>query len=558
VFKTVAEIRDYAVWEMVKGMWSKAQWVLPGVVAGLISKARTGTFDYYVCAGVVMATILLRYTLPRAVWQPPRHPPRHPKDLPMDHAGAGLSDGASPPAFDIVAMFKQRLGENYQLHAQYINPAWAKVTQLIGYDKIWAKAEGCYLWDTDGQRTLDCVSGFCVSNIGHNHPLVRQALRHTLSEALPNLLQLDCGLLAGLLAEALVQRIPWLDMVFFANSGSEAIEAAIKFARASTGRPRILYADGSYHGVTYGALSVTGHPMWRTGFAPLVPETSAVPFGDAAALETELAKGNVAGVVLEPIQVGAGILVPDDTYLPRVQALCRQHQALFVLDEIHTGCGRTGPFLASEHWQLEPDVICLSKGLSGAMVPVAAVVTRKEVIKGVFSRLDRSCVHASTFMGNNLAMVSGLATLHILETEHLFARCHAMGEYLMQSLAPFKEHYEFVKDVRGRGLLVGVEFGEPTSFFLRQAWALMHKINPGLFAQAFTMPLLAEHRILTQVAGHNENVLKVAPALVVTKDDIDYFTQSLDSVLKSAHAFPGPFWDVSRRLGRNALFSGAE
>jgi ornithine--oxo-acid transaminase len=554
MFKNVVEMRDNDLWEMVKWIWSKTQPVLPGVVAGLISKAQTGTFDYYVFAGVVMATIILMYTLPRAVWRPTRHPTLHHQDLNIDHAGYGLGDGEYQPAFDIVGIFKQRLGENYKLHAKYINPAWAKVTQLIGYDKTWAKAEGCYLWDTDGQRTLDCVSGFCVSNIGHNHPIVRHALRNTLSESLPNLIQLDCALLSGLLAEALVQRIPWLDMVFFANSGSEAIDAAIKFARASTNRQRILYADGSYHGVTYGALSVTGHTMWRKGFEPLVPDTIAVPFGDTEALETEFANGNVAGVFMEPIQVGAGIIVPDDTYLPRVQDLCRQHKALFVMDEIHTGCGRTGTFLASEHWQLEPDVICLSKGLSGAMVPVSAVVTRKEVIKGVFSRLDRSCVHASTFMGNNLAMVSGLATLHILETENLYARCREMGEYLVKSLAPFKEQYELVKDVRGRGLLVGVEFGEPTSFFLRQAWSMMHKINPGLFAQAFTMPLLEEHRILTQVAGHNENVLKVAPALVVTKEDIDYFTQSLDSVLKSAHSFPGPFWEVSRRLGMNTLF----
>src|SRR6185369_11747119 len=157
----------------------------------------------------------------------------------------------TPPlmAFDIVGTFKQRLGENYKLHAKFINPAWAKVTQLIGYDKTWAKAEGCYLWDTDGQRTLDCVSGFCVSNIGHNHPVVRQALRDALAESFPNLIQLDCSLPSGLLAEARVQRIPWLDMVYFGNSGSESIEAAIKFARASTGKQRILYADHSYHGV---------------------------------------------------------------------------------------------------------------------------------------------------------------------------------------------------------------------------------------------------------------------------------------------------------------------
>lgn len=457
-------------------------------------------------------------------------------------------------AFDVVSLFKQRNGENYKLHAKYINPAWARVTQLIGYDKVWAKAEGAYLWDRDGQRTLDCVSGFCVSNIGHNHPVVRKALQDALGETLPNLIQLDCALLPGLLAEALVQRIPWLDMVFFANSGSEAIEAAIKFARASTGRQRVLYADHSYHGVTYGALSVTGHAMWREGFEPLVPDTAAVPYGDADALEKAMAKGDVAGVLMEPIQVGAGIIIPPDGYLQRVQELCRKHKTAFIMDEIHTGLGRTGTFLASEQWKLEPDILCLSKGLSGEMVPVSAVVTRKEIIKGVYSRLDRSCVHASTFMGNNLAMISGLATLHVLETENLLARCRDMGAYLIQSLTALKSKYELIKDVRGRGLLCGVEFGEPKSFFLRQAWSMMHKMHPGLFAQAFTIPLMEEHRILTQVAGHNEDVLKVAPALVVTKEDIDYFTKSLESCLKAAHSFPGPFWEVSKRLAKNAIF----
>ncbi len=424
---------------------------------------------------------------------------------------------------------------------------------MIGYDKVYTKAEGCHLWDKSGKRYLDCVSGFCVSNIGHNHPVVRQALREALTQSLPNLIQLDCSLLSGLLAESLVRRIPWLDMVFFANSGSEAVEAAIKFARCATGRQRMLYAHGSYHGVTYGALSVTGHRMWRDGFEPLVPQTEAVPFGDAEAIEKKLRQGNVAGVLLEPIQVGAGVIVPPEGYFSSIHRLCQQHGAVFIMDEIHTGIGRTGTFLASEHWGIEPDVVCLSKGLSGGLVPVSAVVTRKDIINKVYSRLDRSCVHASTFMGNNLAMIAGLATLHVLDTEHLIARCRELGDYLYQSLMPLKQKYELVKAVRGCGLLIGVELGEPTSFALRQTWRMMHTINPGLFAQAFTIPLMEDYGILSQVAGHNEDVLKVAPALVVARDDIDYFVRSLDRVLESAHSFPGPFWDLGKRLTTHAL-----
>ncbi len=455
--------------------------------------------------------------------------------------------------FDILDLFQERLGENSKLHSKYINPAWVKSMQLIGYDRIYTRAEGCYLWDEKGRRYLDCISGFCVSNIGHNHPVVRQALAETLGESLPNMIQLDVPLLPGLLAEALVRRIPWLDMVFFANSGSEAIEAALKFARCVTKRPRILYADHSYHGVTYGALSVTGHRMWREGFGPLLPETKAVPFNDADALERELATGNVAAVILEPIQVGAGIILPSDDYLPHVQDLCRKHKAILIFDEIHTGLGRTGTFLAAEHWGVEPDIVCLSKGLSASMVPVSALVTREEIMRGVFSRLDRSEIHATTFGGNNLAMVSGLAALAVLDRDDLLAGCREMGAYLLQSLKPFTEKYELVKAVRGKGLLAGVEFAEPKSFMLRNAWTLMHKINPGLFAQAFTIPLLEKHAVLTQVAGANQDVLKVAPSLVVTREDIDWFVAALDEVLASAHKFPGPFWEVAKSLAKNAL-----
>ena len=460
---------------------------------------------------------------------------------------------APEPTFDLLGLFQSRLGENYRLHAQYINPSWARVAQLIGYDKVYQRAEGCWLFDTEGNRYLDLVSGFCVSNLGHNHPTVREALRQLLSAPLPNLLQLDCSLLSGLLAEELVRRIPWLEMVFFGNSGSEAIEAALKFARCATGRERILHADGSYHGVTFGALSVTGHPMWREGFGALLPGVGSVPFNDPDALDKELRAGDVAAVILEPIQVGAGIIMPSDDYFPQVQRLCRKHGALLVFDEVHTGFGRTGTFLAAEHWNVEPDLVCLSKGLSGGLVPVSAVVTRRKIMTAVFSRLDRCKVHVSTFGKNNLAMAAALAALHVLDHEKLLSRCREAGDQLLGLLRPLRERYELVKDVRGKGLLVGVEFGEPRSAFLKKAWSLMHRLNAGLFGQAFTLPLMERHHMLTQVAGHNEDVLKIAPALVIGQGEIASFVAALDEVLAAAHRFPGPFWEAGFRLLKNAI-----
>jgi ornithine--oxo-acid transaminase len=187
------------------------------------------------------------------------------------------------------------------------------------------------------------------------------------------------------------------------------------------------------------------------------------------------------------------------------------------------------------------------------MVPVSAVVTRKEIMQSVFSRLDRSEVHATTFGGNNLAMVSGLATLAVLDGEDLLARCREMGAYFLQSLQPLMRRYELVKAVRGKGLIMGVELGEPESFELRQAWTLMHMINRGLFAQALTIPLLEKHAVLAQVAGSNQDVLKIAPSLVITREDVDWFIRALDEVLASAHKFPGPFWEVTKSLAKNAF-----
>jgi acetylornithine/succinyldiaminopimelate/putrescine aminotransferase len=460
--------------------------------------------------------------------------------------------GSAPP-FDLLGLFQSRLGENYKLHAKYINPSWARVAQLIGYDKVYQRAEGCWLFDTEGNRYLDLVSGFCVSNVGHNHPTVRDALTQLLSAPLPNLVQLDCSLLSGLLAEELVRRIPWLEMVYFGNSGSEAIETALKFARCATGRERVLHAEGSYHGVTFGALSVTGHPMWREGFGALLPGVGAVPFNDPAALEKELRSEDVAAVILEPIQVGAGIIMPSDDYFPQVQRLCHKYGALLLFDEVHTGFGRTGTFLAAEHWKVEPDIVCLSKGLSGGLVPVSAVVTRRKIMTSVFSRLDRCKVHVSTFGKNNLAMAAALAALHVLDHEKLLVRCREAGDHLLGLLRPLRDRYELVKDVRGKGLLVGVEFGEPRSTFLKQAWSLMHRLNAGLFGQAFTLPLMERHHMLTQVAGHNEDVLKVAPALVIGRDEIASFVVALEDVLAAAHRFPGPFWEAGFRLLKNAI-----
>ena len=238
------------------------------------------------------------------------------------------------------------------------------VLQTIGYDVGFRAGQGQYLFDRKGERYLDLLSGWGVFAIGRNHPVLRDALKAVLGSDLPNLIQMDVSVLSGVLAERLLKYTPWLDKVFFSNSGAEAVEAAIKFARCATGRPEIVYADHAFHGLSYGALSLTGDPMFRNGFGAMLPGCREVPFNDLAALERALAGKQVAAFIVEPIQ-GKGVNLPDDGYLAGAQALCRRYGTLFVCDEIQTGLGRTGRFLALEHWGLEPDMVLIAKALSG-------------------------------------------------------------------------------------------------------------------------------------------------------------------------------------------------
>jgi len=352
---------------------------------------------------------------------------------------------------DIKGIIGRREGENYELHRKYLNPLLARVLSIIGYDVVYVRGEGPWLYDADGNRYLDFLSGYSVFNLGRNHPVVKAALMEVLELDRPNLVQMDCPLLAGLLAERLLEvtkrAFPDLGRVFFTNSGTEAVEGALKFARAATGRPRFLHLEHSFHGLTLGALSVNGDAYFRDGFGELLPAT-AVPMNDLKALERELKKGDVACFIVEPIQ-GKGVYVPEDGFLPGAQELCRRYGALFVLDEVQTGFGRTGRFFCGEHWGLSPDIVTVAKTLSGGYVPVGAIIARPEVHRRVFRSLERAVVHSNTFGMNELAMAAGLAALEVLEEERLVARAAELGKRFRAGLLKLQEKYEMVTDVRG-------------------------------------------------------------------------------------------------------------
>jgi ornithine--oxo-acid transaminase len=423
-------------------------------------------------------------------------------------------------------------GEDYELYARSINPQFMRVLRTIGFDRVWARGEGQYLYDSEGNRFLDLVGGFGMFNVGRNNARVRAALVEALELETPGSVQLGVSLLPGLLAEELLRRTPArLARVLFTSSGTESVEAALKLARCATGRSRVVSTRGGFHGLTLGSLSASADEHFTERFGPLLPDFSYVAFGDVDALESELRREDVALFLVEPVQ-GHGVYLPAPGYFERAQELCRRYGTLFAVDEVQTGLGRTGKLFAFEHWNLEPDLVTVAKSLSGGYVPVGALLMSQRVYDGVFDSLEHSVSHGSTFAPNDLAMAAGLATLAELDDTQLVERTARLGEVLLERTLPFVERFEVVHDVRGLGLLWAMEFAEPDGGSL--AWRAAERVRSGLFAQLVVVPLFTRHRILSQVAGHELPVLKAIPPLVLGENDIDDFATALDDVIGKA------------------------
>lgn len=438
------------------------------------------------------------------------------------------------------------------LAERHINPAFVRVLKMLGYDKTYARAEGAYLYDDEGHRYIDCLSGYATFACGRNHPVIRDTIRQAMDLDLPNLLSMGLASLSGLLARELVATAPpGLETVFFTSSGSEGVETALKYARAATGKSRIIHCDRSFHGLTLGALSVNGNAPFKEGFGSLLPTTT-IPYNSLDALDRELSSGDVAGFIVEPIQ-GEGVFMPTAEFLPGALELCRRRGVVFIADEVQTGLGRTGRMWACEHWGIEPDILITAKALSGGYVPVGAVLARSWIHHKVFSSLDRCVVHSSTFSENDLAMAAGLATLKVLHDEQLVERAARLGEALMNGLRAIGQRHEMFGEVRGKGLMIGIEFCPPESRMLKMGWNLLHKLNPTLFCQVMLVPLFNEHRILAQVAGHNLDVIKLLPPLVISPEDVQDIVEACDEVMAAAHHFPGPVWEIGKRLASSAM-----
>ena len=449
-------------------------------------------------------------------------------------------------------------GRQYELHERHLNPAFVRMIRTIGFDKNYVRGEGAWLFDGEGQRYLDLLTGWGVFALGRNHPRVKAILEQILSRNMPNLVRMECSLLAGLVAEKLTYHAcadSGLDLtrVFFCNSGAETIEAAIKFARCYTQKPRILFCDHAFHGLTVGALSLNGSDFFRERFGNLMPDTAKVPFNDLAALEKALHGKDTAAFVVEPVQ-GKTCSVAADGYLAEAGRLCRKAGALLVTDEVQCGLGRTGKWFAYQHWpDVEPDIVCVAKALSGGYVPVGAVIAAPRIMDSVFDGMERCVIHSNTFGQNDLAMAAALATLQVMEDEQLPDNAAQLGAKAIARLTEIGKTCPFVLEVRGKGMMFGIDFQRPKGDFrLKAAWDALHLLNEGVFSQTVILPLLHEHQILAQVAGYHTELIKFLPPLNIGEEDLDYFLFAIQDVLDGLQRIPGSTWNTVRTLAKGA------
>lgn len=426
------------------------------------------------------------------------------------------------------------------LHSRYLNASLVTLFSLINFDTQFVEASGVSVYDAQGNEYLDFLGAYGALNLGHNHPELLTALQRV--QSLPNLLQASMNGLAAALAHNLAHLAPGnLQRSFFCNSGAEAVEGALKLARIATGRQKFIYCHNSFHGKTFGALSVTGRDKYQAPFKPLVNECVGIPFGDLAALQQQLSSREAAAFILEPIQGEGGILEPPAGYLTRAKKLCAQYGTLLIADEVQTGFGRTGTFFACEAEDLVPDILCLAKSLGGGVMPMGAYMTGDDVWRKAYGKMEKALLHTSTFGGNTAACAAALKTIEVILKDDLCRQAKEKGDYFMAQLRKLKEKYPLLKDVRGRGLMIGLEFQQPESDGKKYSFKItMNVVNK--LAQEYMGSLVAgelfnKHRIITAYTLNNPNVIRLEPPLIVNKEQMDRVLNALEEVLANHTGF---------------------
>jgi len=394
--------------------------------------------------------------------------------------------------------------------ARHVNPSFARLVKFMGIEGIESHAQGCLVFDTDGNDYLDCLGGFGVFNLGHRPEKVIQAVQDQLakmplsSKLLFNAPQAE---LASLLAEI---SPPGLEYCFFCNSGAEAIEGALKLARAATGRAEFVSAVGAFHGKTFGALSVSGREIYKSPFAPLLPDCRQVPFGEGPAL-ADVVSEKTAAVILEPIQGEGGIIVPPEGYLRTAREVCDRSGACLILDEVQTGLGRTGALFAANHEGVAPDLMTLGKALGGGVMPIGAILGTAETWE-IFE--ENPLIHSTTFGGNPLACRAGLAAVNQTVEENLPKEAARKGQTLLDEFGRLRSaHPDRLMEVRGKGLMIGLEFSDPDL--------------AGLFIAG-----LLQQRILAAYTLNTSKVVRLEPPLIISGEEIERLLKGAEAAFK--------------------------
>ncbi|HYP78574.1 MAG TPA: aminotransferase class III-fold pyridoxal phosphate-dependent enzyme [Polyangiaceae bacterium] len=434
-------------------------------------------------------------------------------------------------------------------YERYVNPAFVKLLGTFGYGRVFVRGKGTSLWDDQGRQYLDMLAGFGAVNLGHNPEALIERMVEFLRDDAPNLVHVGPQLHAAELARRLarVAGAP-LEISLFSNSGGEAVEAAMKLGRAATGRSHFVYAEGGFHGTGLGSLSIMGHARLREPFEPLLADCQAVPFGDLDALEQALHRRRVAAFVVEPIQAEAGILLPPAGYLKSAQELCTKYGTLLVLDEVQTGLGRTGSVFAYQQHGFVPDVLVLGKSLGGSMVPLSVTLTSREVHQKAYGSQAKFDLHGTTYSGNALSCRVGSEVLKLIEEQGLSQRAERLGAALLEQLRRALSGHPLVREVRGLGLLVGIELGPTNSGFFQRAFSgVVESVSEKVFGQWLAVRLL-ERGIVCQPASQHWNVLRLEPPLTISETELSHAVSEIAQLLGEYTKLTPLLKDVTARL----------
>ena len=459
---------------------------------------------------------------------------------------------------DMKELIEQQLLEADQLGRKFVHPKLSAMFDLAGMKAYFHRAEGQYLYDAEGNRYLDFLSSGGVQFIGRNNPTIKKAVADVAQMDLPNLTILNPSILGGRLAQKLIELTGGAyGKVLFGNSGTESTDLALRFARYCTRKRRFLYLEGAFHGRTYASISCCGFPELREGMEPLMPTCTPIRLNDLKQLRKELKYNDVAAVIVETVQ-GMTCEVMEAASLREADARCQQHGALLIADEVQVGLGRTGDWFDCLSMGVQPQMIALSKSLSGGFVPVSCLLVQQHVYDKVFDRFKAGPFYFSTFAENNLAMAAGIATLEVLEEMKANERAAHLGALIEEGVAQLAQRYDCIERLAGKGLFRAIYFKDSKQLKLGAEQQLLAASDPSAFAAAVHVDLYRDYRIMLQIPGPGLNAIKFLPPACTTEQDIFFFLQALDETLGRYYGAVGPALGLGKTIAKALVEKAGE